>query len=283
LSLVAVQADKRFRRAHVKPARPRRVLRSWRARILRFALVALALGYGSYRSVVAIAHARVLQIDRILVQGNTRMSTGEVLAVLNGLRGQSLIWTDLNAWRRSLLSSPWVRDVDIRRSLPSTVDVVVSERQPIGIGRIKGQLYLIDERGVLIDEYGPQYAEFDLPIIDGLPEPGRAGAVDGARIDLAVRLLASVKPRPELARLLSQVDVHDVRNATVILNGDPAAIQLGDQQFLRRLQSYSELAQTLRAKVPAIDAVDMRFDGRIYVRPAGKPAGNAARGQGAGH
>jgi cell division septal protein FtsQ len=280
LSLVAVPADKRFRRAHVRPARPRRVLRGWRARAVR-AVVSVVAAYAAYRGAIAVAHTRVLQIDRIVVQGNTRVSTGEVLAVLNGLRGQSLIRTDLNAWRRSLLASPWIRDVDMRRSLPSTVDVVVSERQPLGIGRIKGQLYLIDERGVLIDEYGPQYAEFDLPIIDGLPEPGQEEAIDGARVDLAARLLAAVKPQPEIARLVSQIDVRNVRNATVILTGDPAAIQLGDQQFLRRLQSYSELAPTLRARVPDIDAVDMRFDGRIYVRPAAKSGRASARGQAA--
>ena len=32
------------------------------------------------------------------------------------------------------------------------------ERQPIGIGRLGGELYLVDERGAVIDEYGPNYA-----------------------------------------------------------------------------------------------------------------------------
>src|SRR6185295_9579119 len=105
-------SDRRFRRAHVKPSHPRRVWRSGRARSVRFVVLAFALGYAAYRGARSVAHAHVLQIDRILVQGNTRMSTGEVLAVLNGLHGQSLIWTDLAAWRLSLLSSPWVRDVD---------------------------------------------------------------------------------------------------------------------------------------------------------------------------
>ena len=50
----------------------------------------------------------------------------------------------------------------------TTVAVAVSERQPMGIGRVADQLYLIDDRGGIIDEFGPNYAEFDLPIIDGL-------------------------------------------------------------------------------------------------------------------
>jgi cell division protein FtsQ len=167
-----------------------------------------------------------------------------------------------------LLSSPWVLDADLRRSLPSTVEVAVSERRPIGIGRMDGQMYLIDERGVIIDEYGPQYAEFDLPIIDGLSAPTEAGTMtDPGRAELAARVVAALRPKPETARQVSQVDVHDLHNAAVILSGDSAVIQLGDQQFLQRLESYLELAPALRERVADIDHVDLRFDGRIYVRP----------------
>lgn len=273
MSPVPIRADKRFRRAHLKPARLRRNWRAWAVMGVRVGLAAAVIGYGAYRGAGVVAQAHVLQIDRIEVRGNERMSSGEVLAVLNGLRGQSLVWTDLTVWRRRLLSSAWVRDADLRRSLPSTVEVVVIERQPIGIARIDGQLYLVDDRGVLIDEHGPQYAEFDLPIVDGLPAPVDAmSTTDPVRADLAARVIAALKPRPEVARRLSQIDVRDLHNVVVILNGDGAAVHLGEQQFLRRLQSYLELAPTLHERVPDIDYVDVRFDGRVYVRPAGKPA-----------
>ena len=159
---------------------------------------------------------------------------------------------------------------DAGRSLPSTIEVVESERQPVGIARIKGQLYLVDVRGVFIDEYGPQYSELELPIIDGLPAPGDEGTTDALRLDLAARVIAAMKAKPDLARRLSQIDVRDVHNAAVILTGDSEVIQLGEQDFLRRLQSYVELAPTLRAKVVGIDVVDLRFDGRVYVTPSGR-------------
>jgi cell division septal protein FtsQ len=44
-------------------------------------------------------------------------------------------------------------------------------------------------------------------------------------------------------------------------------IQLGEDQFLARLQSYLDLAPALRERVTDIDYVDLRFDDRIYVRP----------------
>ena len=230
--------------------------------VLAFALFVLARG----RTVMA--QLGVLQVDRVIVHGNQRLSKGEVLAVLSGLRGESLFWTDLDAWRSRLLSSPWVRDAALRRSLPSTVDVMISERQPIGVSRLHEDLYLVDERGMVIDQYGPQYADLDLPIIDGLAiTPGGGSATDAARADLAARVIAAVRSKPDIARKLSQIDVTDLHNASVILSGDPAVLYLGDDQFLQRLQSYVDLAPALRERVAEMDYVDLRFDERIYVRP----------------
>jgi len=145
----------------------------------------------------------------------------------------------------------------------------VLERQPIGIGRINTDMYLVDERGVVIDQYGPQYADLDLPIIDGLSAaPSESGAMtDEVRAELAARVIAAIKSKPEILRRLSQVDVTDAHNASVILAGDPAVIYVGEDLFLPRLQSYLELAPALRERVSDIDYVDLRFDDRIYVRP----------------
>jgi cell division protein FtsQ len=275
--VASVHADKRFRRAHVKPGRRR----SWRRLVrplLLYTLVAGGLAFGCYRVSIVAAQAHVLQVDRIVVRGNERLSKGEVLAVLSGLRGESLVWTNLDAWRARLLASPWVRDAALRRSLPSTVDVVISERTPVGIGRINSEMYLVDDRGVVIDQYGPQYTDLDLPIVDGLAAaPNDSPTMtDLARAELAARLIAAVKAKPAVARRLSQIDVTDVHNATVILSGDPAVIHLGEDHFLQRLESYLQLAAALRERVADIDYVDVRFEDRIYVRPAatkGAPPG----------
>jgi cell division protein FtsQ len=274
VSAVAAPADRRFRRAHVKPARRKRTWRALAWPAIRYGLVAAVASLAVYRGVQVSANAHLLEVNRIVVHGNERLSKGEVLAVLSGLRGESLLWTDLDAWRRRLLSSPWVRDAALRRSLPATVDVVVSERQPIGIGRINGgDMYLVDERGVIIDQYGPQYADLDLPIIDGLAAVNQDGSLtDERRADLAARLMTALRAKPQVARRVSQIDVADLHNAAVILTGDPAVIQLGEDQFLSRLQGYLELASALRERVADIDYVDLRFDDRIYVRPASAPS-----------
>jgi cell division protein FtsQ len=268
--VASVTADRRFRRAHVKPARRRAGRRALIKRAAASFAMTLVASVAFYQVALLVVHARVLTVDRIVVSGNERLSKGDVIAVLSGLRGESLLFTDLHAWRRRLLASPWIRDAALRRSLPSTVDVTVLERRPVGIGRLNGELYLVDERGIVIDQFGPQYADLDLPIIDGLAGHGDT-MTDEPRADLASRVIAAARSKPAIAKRLSQIDVSDAHNASVILAGDPAVLQLGEEQFIPRLESYLGLSAALHERVADIDAVDLRFDDRIYVRPA-KPA-----------
>jgi cell division protein FtsQ len=269
MSPVAAPSDRRFRRAHVKPGRKRGRLIALAKPVLKtVALVALA-GYALYRGGSVVTHASILQIDDIVIRGNGRLSNGEVLAVLGGLRGENIVMSDLDSWRRRLMTSPWVRDAAFRRSLPSTVEVTVTERTPIAIGRITGELYLVDERGTVIDLYGPQYGDLDLPIVDGLAPRDTGGAMlDEARAALAARLIEAVQSDPDVAAQLSQVDVADLHNAKVILNDDPAVVFVGRDRFLPRIRTYLQLASALRQRVAEIEYVDLRFDDRIYVRPA---------------
>jgi len=134
-------------------------------------------------------------------------------------------------------------------------------------------LYLVDRRGTIIDEFGPQYSEFDLPIIDGLVRaPGTQSAIDEARAELAGRVIEALAAQGGLARRVSQIDVSDVHDAVVLLDDDPALLHLGDEQFAERLQYYVELAPALRERVRDMDYVDLRFGQRVYVRPAGGTA-----------
>jgi cell division protein FtsQ len=272
---VKAPAEKNFRRAKVRPSAGRKggALAGWITwRIGRWTMAGIVVGYAAYRGGNLVVHASGLQVRQINVHGNVRLSSGEVQAIVEGLRGASILTADLGGYRRRLLESPWVADVALRRVLPSTVEVFVSERRPMGLCRLGTALYLIDPRGTLIDEFGPQYSEFDLPIIDGLVRAPASGqpTIDETRADLAARVIDAVAPRKDLAQRLSQIDVRDVHDAVVMLDNDAALLHLGEDKFLERLQSYVDLAPALRQRVPDIDYVDLRFDERVYVRPAGK-------------
>ena len=273
---VTAPADRRFRRSQIHATRRRRLRARpvWRA--LRVIGVLGLLAAGGYWAAGAAADVPWLTVRHLRVHGNQRVHESEIAALLDGLAGENLLSVDLEQWRRQLFTSAWVADARLRRRLPGTIDVEIRERVPMGIARAGADLFLMDAAGNVIDEYGPRYADCDLPIIDGLVprSTARPIAIDRTRGQLVSRLMAELRTRPELAKRVSQIDVTNLHDAHVILDGDSAVVRLGDARFVERLESYVGLQATLREQVPDIDYVDVRFGERVYVglSPAAAPA-----------
>ena len=273
---VKAHVERNFRRPRITSGRRQTTRRAFPWRRLRLFVMAAILLYGGYRAVEFAFTAPALRVSRLAVRGNVRLTAGEIEQLASHVSGANILRVDLEAARRALLSSPWIADAALRRVLPSTVEIAVLERAPVGISRLGAQLYLIDRTGTMIDEFGPQYAVFDLAIIDGLVDAPRDDrpAVDPDRMALAVRLIEDLAADAALARRVSQIDVSDRRDAVVLLDDDPALLHLGTERFRERLQSYLDVAGTLRDRFPEIDYVDLRFENRAYVGP------KAARGRG---
>ena len=266
---VTVPSDKRFRRTRSRPVRHTRLRSRWWWQLLRSTGVLGVLAWGGYEAALMAVDARALRVQHIAIEGNVRLSAGEAGALLEGLKGENLLLTNLERWRERLQASSWVADAVLRRKLPSTVEVRIVEREPVGIARLRDDLYLVDDTGGVIDAFGPRYADCDLPIIDGLlVEDSRGAHVDPARSHLVTELMADVRRRPDVARRVSQIDVTDAHDLHVILENDPAVVHLGETRFLERIWSYVELEPSLRQRVPMIDYIDLRFDTRIYVGPS---------------
>ena len=281
---VKTAVERNFRRAKVKSPkkRPGRIRVAFRV-VRPLMVIALAL-FAGYLAIDLVVSASSLQIRKITVNGNSRLSVGEVQALVDGLRGTSILTADLPLYRNRLLESPWVADAALRRILPSTVEIFISERSPIGLCRLGQDLFLLDRTGMLIDEFGPQYASFDLPLIDGVVRrhAGSNSLIDERRTALAASVIDAVAPHKALAARLSQIDVTDVEDAVVLLDDDDAFLHLGTDRFVERLKTYLEIEPALRERVAEMDYVDLRFGDRVYVRAAGgtTPQEVPARAQG---
>lgn len=267
---VRAQSDKRFKRARVQAPRKRGTWQSWVIALAKGAAFLVIVLYATSRFVSLLTAAPALRIQRIAIHGNRQLSQRDVLGLLHGLRDGNVMLADLDGWRKRLLRSAWIKEASLRRELPGTIDVTIAERDPLGIGRINDKLYLVATDGVVIDAFSPKYAAFDLPLIDGLhtgPRDSDGLMVDETRATLAAEVLHNLQRSSDLAGRVSQVDVSNDEDAVVLLADDPARVHLGREQFSERLRAYLELAPTLRARVPAIDYVDLRFDPRVFVRP----------------
>lgn len=260
--------DPRFVRARDGGARG---TSSWKARALMAlrvgALATGLLGSGWYVQRV-MTSGEAFEVRDIRVIGHSRLSIGEVEALLHGLRGRNIVRTPLEEWRAKLLSSPWVRDASLRRALPDTIEVRIVERVPLAVAHAGETLLLIDDQGEIVDEFGPRYRQLDLPIVEGLvPKTSDRPAVpDTTRVALVAEALQSLRDAGLLGRV-SQIDVSHVRNVSVLLVDDPVLLFVGHQQFAERVQAYLDMKERLAQMVDGVESVDLRFENRVYVRP----------------
>jgi len=261
---IPAPADKRFRRSDVRQGGRK----SWRGlgrRAMWFAggsllILILAAWAGS-----ALLGADALRVNQRIVRGNVHFGAADIDARLKGLVGENILRVDLEQYRLRLLDSPWVASAELWRVLPDTVQVRIVERVPLAIARIQGQMFLVDDAGV-IEAFGPQHQQFDLPIVDGLiDDRSSPPVVDPARLRLVRRLFDEVAVREDLFRRISQVNVSNPRNAVVLLDGEPAALHLGDREFVARLERYELLAPTLHEKPPQ-EYYLLRFGDATYVK-----------------
>jgi cell division protein FtsQ len=264
----ATPRDPRFVRARDGGARAHA---SWKARLWTGARVAALsiglIGSGWYVQRV-MTSGEAFEVRDIRSLGTRRLSDGEIDALLHGLVGRNIVTTDLEEWRTRLLSSPWVREASLRRALPDTIEVRIVERSPMAVAHAGDTLWLIDEQGAVVDEFGPRYGTLDLPIVEGLmgKDARQAGQPDQARVALVSGTLQSLRDAGLLGRV-SQIDVGNLRNVTILLNDDPVLLQVGHEKFAERVQAYLDMEERLTRMVQEVESVDLRFENRVYVRP----------------
>ncbi|RKX60681.1 MAG: hypothetical protein DRP29_02200 [Thermodesulfobacteriota bacterium] len=96
----------------------------------------------------------VLREIRIL--GNNKVSKEEIIKIINLKGGERLYRIPLTEVKKRILNNfKYVENVIIVRKLPSTLEINIKEKKPIGILLYNNKKYLIDKKGEIISEALP--------------------------------------------------------------------------------------------------------------------------------
>lgn len=98
----------------------------------------------------AVTSTAGFAVEDVRVSGNQHTSEIDILQLL-GLDGStSLLGLDIAAARTALSELPWVESAEVRKVYPSTVEVVLRERQAYAIWQHGSDLSLIERSGSVI-------------------------------------------------------------------------------------------------------------------------------------
>lgn len=244
-------------------------------RILILVTLVMGAALASPQVPGALAHAEFFRITEVTVSGNSYLTRDEVIEGLRIPSGGN-IWDDLKAMETRLGGHPLVHSARVRRVLPGTLSVEVTERVPVAFVSTP-VLAPIDKDGRILP-IDPARHRMDLPL---LSRQRRAGAPGDAVVDsaqgmpltpaqlraLAIEIELLRELDPDLLSTVSDAAL-DTRSDVVLRLSEPrVTVRYRPPMIPRRLQEGLEvLTDALqRDSVRQPTTVDLRFADQVVV------------------
>jgi hypothetical protein len=173
------------------------------------------------------------RIDRVEIYGAHYMTAEQVLAA-SRITKKTSVFDDVERWRAALLSQPAIATATVRRKLPNTAVVRITETHPIAFARTP-ELRPIDAMGRILPA-DPTWVDMDLPIIaSDARVDARSRVTDSATVRTAAVLGRLQELEPVLAPWVSEatpmrdgvrLSLRGPSNAEVLLPFDIDAARL---------------------------------------------------------
>jgi len=219
-----------------------------RLRAVVVVVVVVAAGAG----LLGVAHSSLISARSVRITGAVHTSRAEVLAASGLGHDPPLIDVNALADAHAIERLPWVDKAVVSVSFPSSVRVVVTERQPVAVARLaSGRFALFDVTGrVLADVARPGKGVVPLVGLGAIPVPG--GAVRGA----AALFVAAAALPTGLASRVAALAIRPGLGIVAEVRDGPQAI-LGVTADLR--EKYVALATVLSdVSLQGIATIDLR-------------------------
>src|SRR5262249_13848505 len=153
----------------------------------------------------------------------------EVLAKARFDVGTNVFRVDLDGIRERVEELDWVRYALVQRVLPDQIIIKIVEREPIGLTRIRGEIYQFDMDAKILDPGPAAVASF--PILDGLRPGDKKG--NASKVASYRRVLEELGDAT-----LSEIHINDAAEVSVVSASDPLLINLGTSDFRTRWIKY---------------------------------------------
>lgn len=233
--------------------------------------ILVVLGFGIHMASTSIIKNALYQNDDFLlktvevdIQGNV---TKEDIIAWSGVRiGQNLMTLNLAQIRKRLIAMPYIASIRVERDLPSTLRLVVVERQPVAKivpkspqgSRLAQPVYYIDYQGYMMKPKAGERLK-PLPTITGVSyEYVQEGAkTDRMEVISALNLLRAADDSALKGELdLNQIEVEG-KGYLVLKTRSTGFIRFRTSLLMQQMQRLQVIFEDARSKGLLIRSVDL--------------------------
>ena len=210
-------------------------------------------------------------IKKIEITGNVNASKTEINDIVKIHLGSNILYDSFSDSRKQIMKDPYILSVKVKKVFPSKIIIEINEKRAMFYGKVNNTYYIIDNKGVLLDERSNIEGMNLVNLIGFDYEKTRVGGLIGAKgdrkIDATVSMAGIIEDykKPTGGSKIMTVDVHDVLDIRALFGN--MYIKFGTTQDLRNKfnKAVNIITQPQYANVKGY--VDVSFTGNpvIYV------------------
>ena len=194
------------------------------------------------------------QIKNVIIEGSEKSNISEIENNVTEFKG-NLIGLNFNSIKEIVESSEWVKRASIKKVLPSTLKINVTENDPYAIYFQEGKSFLIDLDGSIITEINLNNYEDDLLFVRGENSP-----------ELLEQLIRDISIAfPNLTQTLEEVEFIEKRRWNLKLN-NKLLVKLPDENIQQSLKNLKQLFEEQEVMESNIIEIDLRIQGRAALK-----------------
>jgi Cell division septal protein len=203
-------------------------------------------------------------VKTIEIIGTTHTPRSAIDAVTRQYIGVNLFKIDIGRLRRDLRGLGWVKRIEAEKKLPDTLRIRIVERTPSALVAIGGRIAYVDEDGVPFADLSPSAGDSDLPLITNAA---------GAELQRSVALLRDLRERdPQVYSRISEVRPVAPNGFALFDRELGAFVYADDTDLSAKWRDLYAVARAEHLGVHDVEYADLRFAGRIVVKPVHPPA-----------
>lgn len=173
----------------------------------------------------------IFNIKNINVSGNSKISSEEILSLSQLRKDENIFKINKQDTKEKVKQNAYIDTVEIKRSLPDIVTIVVTERTATYQINFSNMYMLINNQGYMLET-----AELDeiMPLIVGITtkeediKPGNRLCLDDLeKLEDVLKILESAKSN-NLNKLINKIDITNKDNYIVQMKKEKKTVHFGD-------------------------------------------------------
>lgn len=223
-----------------------------RFKVIKYTFLALLL----LTAIIATMTSPLFNIKQITVTGNNKITNDEIISLSQINIQENTYKTNMKKAKTKILENPYIKSVEIKRKLPSNVEIIVEERKTTFMIEYGNSYVYINNQGYILEVSSEK---LEVPILQGAETitedfiPGNRLCVEDLEKMSTVIKIMEIATSNEISSLITRIDIQSKQNYKIVFETEQKVAYIGDETDLNtkilNIKSILERESGIRGEI----------------------------------